>query len=40
MLLNEVQKQAVQLRDVERQLGAMQAAFAKLQTEKEVVADH
>jgi hypothetical protein len=39
MLLNEVQQQAVKLRDVERQLAAMQAAFAKLQTEKEVVAE-
>jgi trimeric autotransporter adhesin len=46
LLLNEMQRQqkaataqAAQLRDVQRQLAVMQAAFAKLQTKDEFVAN-
>jgi hypothetical protein len=36
---DQITAQAVQLRDVQRQLATMQAAFAKLQTKKEFVAE-
>jgi hypothetical protein len=36
---DKITAQALQLRDVQRQLAAMQAAFAKLQTNKNVVAE-
>jgi hypothetical protein len=35
----QIATQAVELRDVRRQLAAMQAAFARLQSEKAVVAE-